>query len=187
MFGMSFTEIVLILAIALVVLGPDRLPGIAKALGKAIREFRRATREIQTSFEVEEVRRTIRERQEKAEPDKGPVVDPKTGEPIPDADDDLADQKAKLGASGGTQGATLVRKPRKPTVAATGATVSASAPASEAKPSSGEADPGVSIEPPGAAAGAGDPATDAVEARDSRPREADADDDDATAPKRDAG
>jgi TatA/E family protein of Tat protein translocase len=127
MFGMSFTEIVIILAIALVVLGPDRLPGIARGLGKAMREFRRATREIQTSLEVEEVRRTIRERAQEVKDAVRfePIIDPGTGKPIKDESDDLADQKAYL-SPGGPQGPTIVRKPRRPTVA-TGTTVTAAA------------------------------------------------------------
>ena len=55
------TELMLVLAIALVVLGPDRLPGFARAAGRAMREFRKASREIQASLQVEEVRRTLRE------------------------------------------------------------------------------------------------------------------------------
>lgn len=61
MFGMSMTELILVLAIALVVLGPERLPGFARAAGRAMREFRKASREIQASLQVEEVRRTLRE------------------------------------------------------------------------------------------------------------------------------
>jgi TatA/E family protein of Tat protein translocase len=125
MFGMSFTEIVIILAIALVVLGPDRLPTLARGLGKAMREFRRATREIQTSLEVEEVRRTIRERAQEVRDAVNiePVIDPSTGKPIRDESDDLAEQKAYLGTSG-VQGPAIIRKPRRPIVA-TGTTVAA--------------------------------------------------------------
>ncbi|NOS36261.1 MAG: twin-arginine translocase TatA/TatE family subunit, partial [Deltaproteobacteria bacterium] len=43
MFGIGFTEIVVILVIALIVLGPEKLPELAKALGRAMREFRTAT------------------------------------------------------------------------------------------------------------------------------------------------
>ena len=60
MFGLGIWEILVILVIALVIMGPDRLPTIAKALGRGMREFRKATREIQASLEVEEVRRTVR-------------------------------------------------------------------------------------------------------------------------------
>ena len=58
---MGMTEVVLIFVVALVVLGPDRVPGLAKAIGRAMREFRKATREIQTTLRVEEVRRSLEE------------------------------------------------------------------------------------------------------------------------------
>lgn len=45
MFNLGFGEVVLIAIVALVVLGPDKLPDTARALGKAMREFRRALNE----------------------------------------------------------------------------------------------------------------------------------------------
>jgi len=49
MFGIGITEIVVILVIALIVLGPEKLPELAKALGRAMREFRSATDDIKRS------------------------------------------------------------------------------------------------------------------------------------------
>jgi sec-independent protein translocase protein TatB len=43
MFGIGAPELVVILVVALVVLGPKRLPELAKGLGKTLGEFRRAT------------------------------------------------------------------------------------------------------------------------------------------------
>jgi len=42
-------ELVAVLVIALIVLGPGKLPEVGTALGKTIREFRRATSDIQES------------------------------------------------------------------------------------------------------------------------------------------
>lgn len=43
MFGIGTPELLVILIVALVVLGPKRLPEVAKALGKGLAELRRAT------------------------------------------------------------------------------------------------------------------------------------------------
>ena len=43
MFGMSLTEIVLILLIALVVMGPEKIPEAARFMGKMMREIRKAS------------------------------------------------------------------------------------------------------------------------------------------------
>ena len=51
MFGVGPTELLVILVIALLVLGPKRLPELARSLGKAMGEFRRATSDIQTELE----------------------------------------------------------------------------------------------------------------------------------------
>ena len=62
MFGLGPTELLVILAVALLVLGPKRLPDVAAGLGKAIREFRRATRDLQSQIETDEsVSRPIQE------------------------------------------------------------------------------------------------------------------------------
>ncbi len=43
----------MIMVIALVVLGPKRLPDIAKALGRGLAEFKRASDELKQTFEAE--------------------------------------------------------------------------------------------------------------------------------------
>jgi Tat protein translocase TatB subunit len=53
MFGIGFPELLLIAVIALVVIGPKRLPDLARALGRGFAEFRRATDELKQTFEEE--------------------------------------------------------------------------------------------------------------------------------------
>src|SRR5436309_16114493 len=51
--GLSMTEIIIILALALLLLGPDQLPTLARSLGKGLRELRKATDDIKGQFEQE--------------------------------------------------------------------------------------------------------------------------------------
>jgi Tat protein translocase TatB subunit len=53
MFGIGMPEMLLILAIALIVIGPKKLPDLAKSLGRALAEFKRATSELKESFEID--------------------------------------------------------------------------------------------------------------------------------------
>jgi Tat protein translocase TatB subunit len=43
MFGIGTSELLVILVVALIVLGPKRLPEVAKTLGKGLAELRKAT------------------------------------------------------------------------------------------------------------------------------------------------
>ena len=53
MFNIGLPELLIIVAIALVVFGPNKLPELAKAFGRAMREFKKATEEVKESFEAE--------------------------------------------------------------------------------------------------------------------------------------
>ena len=53
MFNIGLPELLIIAAIALIVFGPNKLPELAKAFGRAMREFRKATEEVKESFEAE--------------------------------------------------------------------------------------------------------------------------------------
>ena len=54
MFGIGMPELLLILAIALIVIGPKKLPDLAKSLGRTLREFKKATNEFKETIEIDE-------------------------------------------------------------------------------------------------------------------------------------
>lgn len=53
MFGLGMGEIVIIAILALLLLGPDRLPDAAKQLGKTMRQLKRHTDDLKEQFEAE--------------------------------------------------------------------------------------------------------------------------------------
>jgi sec-independent protein translocase protein TatB len=53
MFGIGMPEMLLILAIALIVIGPKKLPDLAKSLGRALGEFKRATSDLKETLEID--------------------------------------------------------------------------------------------------------------------------------------
>ena len=65
MFGIGMPEMLLLLAVALIVFGPKKLPELAKSLGRALGEFKRATSDLKESIEsdtgIDEVRSSINE------------------------------------------------------------------------------------------------------------------------------
>ena len=53
MFGLGMPEILMILAIALIVIGPKKLPDLAKTLGRAMGEFKRSAQDFKQSIDME--------------------------------------------------------------------------------------------------------------------------------------
>lgn len=53
MFGIGVGELIVIMIIAFVVVGPEKLPQIARALGRGLYEIRRATDEVREDIEKE--------------------------------------------------------------------------------------------------------------------------------------
>jgi Tat protein translocase TatB subunit len=53
MFGLGMPEIFLILAIALIVIGPKKLPDLAKTLGRAMGEFKRSAQDFKKSIDID--------------------------------------------------------------------------------------------------------------------------------------
>jgi sec-independent protein translocase protein TatA len=77
--GLGGPEMMLILFIVLLLFGADKMPGFAKGLGKAIREFKKAASGVE-----EEVRRAMEEHEE-AIPKKFPPKPPQRAPVVPPA------------------------------------------------------------------------------------------------------
>jgi sec-independent protein translocase protein TatA len=82
MFGIGMPELMVILVVALVVLGPKRLPEVARTIGKAVSEFRRQSSEImdeftaQSRFDEDEPRRSRNRPAQAITPPPRPVLPP---------------------------------------------------------------------------------------------------------------
>ena len=80
MFGVGIPEILIILVIALLVLGPQKLPELAKALGRAMGEFKRATRDLRETMDLDNLDVTAsskeKDKKEEEEPKDSKKRDP---------------------------------------------------------------------------------------------------------------
>ena len=65
MFGIGTTELMIILVIALIVIGPKKLPEIARTLGKGFAEFKRMSNDVKRTVDLEAERLEQEERQSK--------------------------------------------------------------------------------------------------------------------------
>ncbi len=81
MFGIGMTELLVILALALLVLGPKRLPGLARSLGRGLAEFRRASTDLRREFL--DVAEETRIEPPDAHPRPGETAEPDTAQPAP--------------------------------------------------------------------------------------------------------
>ena len=71
MIEISFGKLVLLALVALIVLGPEKLPGVARTAGALLRRVRsgwdNVRAEVEREFEIEEIKRTAREAAARAE------------------------------------------------------------------------------------------------------------------------
>ncbi|WP_297058156.1 Sec-independent protein translocase protein TatB [Thermosulfurimonas sp.] len=75
MFNIGFPEMVVIFLVALVVLGPEKLPELGRALARLTVEFRRATEELKRELALDEIEETREEWQKMKKELKEPLED----------------------------------------------------------------------------------------------------------------
>src|SRR5437016_61885 len=98
MLGMSVTEILVILALVLILFGPDELPKMAKTIGKGLRDLRKAGDDLRSTFEQEvaKIEEPLNE-PERHKPEPVPTALP------PAADDPAAARAAARFAAAGIE------------------------------------------------------------------------------------
>jgi len=86
MFGIGTTELMVILILALIILGPKKLPELAKSLGRSMSELRRVTDELRET--VEEEMEPLREELERIkDPTRQASIDEEPKRPQPEKKD----------------------------------------------------------------------------------------------------
>lgn len=85
MFGIGSTELLVILLVALIVLGPKSLASVSRALGKAMGEFRRVSTDFQRTLNVETAEADAREEQEKRRRQRAAEAQAAKNEPCPES------------------------------------------------------------------------------------------------------
>ena len=94
---LGFSELILIFVIALLVFGPKKLPELGKSLGKGLKEFKRATDDLKSTWNdqikdversVEEVKTTVNQSADEIKPqlDMSSVYNSTPPEPQPPAE-----------------------------------------------------------------------------------------------------
>lgn len=109
MFGIGAGELVLIVIVVLLAVGPEQMPKMLRVVGRGVREVRKATRELQSTVGLNEIlsAEEIRDPLGLKKPGAKPVV-PKPGAPAPAvagstkaantlSDDDLAQEQPAVG------------------------------------------------------------------------------------------
>ncbi|MEA3384899.1 MAG: Sec-independent protein translocase protein TatB [Thermodesulfobacteriota bacterium] len=92
MFGIGLPELLLILALALIVLGPDELPQLARQIAGYMGKLKRASEELKSQLDIESLEKDIKQKTgARSESGWSDLVD----------GDSLSERKAADGPKGG--------------------------------------------------------------------------------------
>jgi sec-independent protein translocase protein TatB len=83
MFGIGLPELVIILIVALLVVGPSKLPEVARSVGKALGQFRRMADDVKETFALELDREEQNKEESKGEPTISEKPEGEGGESLP--------------------------------------------------------------------------------------------------------
>jgi sec-independent protein translocase protein TatB len=125
MFDMGFTEVVLIGIVALVVIGPERLPGVAITVGKYVGRLKRFVTNVRTDveseFKTDEIRKLLAAQQEELSSLKDVVSEAKKGLDMSGVAKSIDDSMSSVLGKSETEKpveleSTLEQSPTEPTV-----------------------------------------------------------------------
>lgn len=106
MFGIGLPEMIVIFAVALIVIGPDKLPDLARSLAKGLFELKRTLNEVRSNFTEEEdainsvrddLRKTAEDLRKKMTLDDLPVRQLPPPGPEPEAEADRLEMARRSG------------------------------------------------------------------------------------------
>ncbi len=83
MFGIGIPELVIIIIVALLVVGPAKLPELARSMGKALGEFRRLADDVKETIEQEMAKEP--EKEEETQKEEQKAGQKAEGETMPEA------------------------------------------------------------------------------------------------------
>ncbi len=81
MFGIGLPEFILILILALIILGPRRIPDLARALGRGIAELQRMSDDLKRSLEEETYGEELHQDSESTRTTSQGISDPRPFQP----------------------------------------------------------------------------------------------------------